>query len=203
MSGWPIEVTATPTDWAAWTQAVLSSIAVLAAIGLAWVQYIQRRKEDRQRERVIRLSAIGAVRLAVGHVSKAAIRCGNPIEKKRIAEGFPFYALEQADNAIARFPVHLLGHEDGVELFIGIRTTIMSARIRIERIHLLLAQGKDADPEIGFLVNEARMARIELRKLREILVPGSEPFDKNHPAELLAEEVALFEQIKAASVLSH
>jgi hypothetical protein len=184
MSALPVSVVSSPENWAEWIQAVLSGTAVLAAIGLAWWQYKQRHLDELLKERVVRLSAIGALRLAVGHITTATERCRDPIERARIARRFPFYALDQADNAIARFPIHLIGHEDGVELFTGMRAQITSAKVRLEAIQGQLSRGDDASHEIGLLINDARMAREELRKIRHLLAPGSAPLDANHPAEL-------------------
>jgi hypothetical protein len=172
----------TIAEAAAWTQALLSGVAILAAVGLAWWQDVQRRLEDRKRRIVVRLSAIGIVRLAVAQITVAAERCNDPIERQVIARGFPFYVLEHADRAMAAFPVHEIGHEDGVEVFIGLRAQLESANIRLHRIQANLAAGRDPNPDAGMLVNEARMMREELAKLRRILAPGSQPMDANHPS---------------------
>ena len=172
----------TLSESAAWAQAVLSGLAILAAVWLAWWQDRQRHLTEQKRRTVVRLSAIGVARLAVAHIAVAAERCNDPIERQVIARGFPFYVLEHADRAMAAFPIQDIGHEDGVEVFVGMRAQIESANIRLHRIQADLAAGRDPNPDVGMLTNEGRMLREELVKLRKILAPDSAPMDEHHPS---------------------
>lgn len=159
----------------AW-QTLLSGFAVIAAVWVAYWQDVQRRRSERNAQRITRVAAASVAQFASDHVSRAAAQMR---EALRDAPGpefdYPTYLFDQADEAMAAFPVHTLDQVEGIKGFLLIRNRVASARIRLSNVIACLRAGRDATSHVGGLTNEARMLEEACAALWQVLAPAKTP----------------------------
>ena len=159
----------------AW-QTLLSGVAVIAAVWVAYWQDVQRRLSERNAQRVARVAAASVAQFASDHVSRAAEQMRDAL---RYAPGpefdYPTYLFDQADEALSAFPVHSLDQVEGIKGFLHIRNRVASARIRLGNVIGCLRGGRDATSHVGGLTNEARMLQEDCDRLWLVLAPAAKP----------------------------
>lgn len=98
----------TGVDWPAWVQAVGSVVAILVAIGLAWVQFAISQRDKRRRNDAYLTAAIATANFAAYTIDQVSNTLGKmQVVRREQAQMTSIHAMVEAcEIALATFPLH-------------------------------------------------------------------------------------------------